>query len=88
VPAWFTEDDLAYCAREFERTGFAGALNPYRNFDRDWVELAHLADAKVHQPALYMAGELDSVTRLGNLGPMRAWVPNLREPLIVPGLPA
>jgi pimeloyl-ACP methyl ester carboxylesterase len=83
MPNWFTEDDLEYCAREFERTGFAGALNPYRNFDHDWIELAELADVKVHQPALYMAGELDSVTRLGNLDPMRKWVPNLREIVIL-----
>ena len=83
MPNWFTEDDLVYCAREFERTGFAGALNPYRNFDRDWIELAELADVKVHQPALYMAGELDSVTRLGSLDPMRKWVPNLREIVIL-----
>jgi hypothetical protein len=30
--------------RAYERTGFTGALNRYRNLDRDWEELA---DVKV-----------------------------------------
>ena len=40
LPAWLTEDDLDVYAGEFERTGFTGALNRYRNMDRDWEDLA------------------------------------------------
>ena len=36
LPGWLTEDDLGFYAGEFERTGFRGALNRYRNVDRDW----------------------------------------------------
>ena len=33
--------------REFERTGFTGALNRYRNVDRDWEDLAALDGAPI-----------------------------------------
>jgi pimeloyl-ACP methyl ester carboxylesterase len=35
LPGWLTEDDLDFYAGEFERTGFRGPLNRYRNVDRD-----------------------------------------------------
>ena len=40
MPAWLTEADLDVYAGEFERTGFTGGLNRYRNVDRDWEDLA------------------------------------------------
>ena len=40
MPAWLTDDDLDVYAGEFERTGFTGGLNRYRNVDRDWEDLA------------------------------------------------
>ena len=46
---------------EFQRTGFRGGLNRYRNMDRDWEDLAHLQGAEVRQPALFIAGERDPV---------------------------
>ena len=39
LPGWLTEEDLDFYTAEFERTGFRGALNRYRNVDRDWVDL-------------------------------------------------
>jgi hypothetical protein len=39
LPGWLTEDDLGFYAQEFERTGFRGALNRYRNVDWDWRDL-------------------------------------------------
>ena len=40
MPAWLTDADLDFYAGEFERTGFTGGLNRYRNVDRDWEDLA------------------------------------------------
>lgn len=31
---WLTEEDLKYYTQNFERTGFTGALNWYRNMER------------------------------------------------------
>jgi pimeloyl-ACP methyl ester carboxylesterase len=36
LPAWLTEQDLDVFTREFQRTGFRGGLNWYRNIDRNW----------------------------------------------------
>jgi epoxide hydrolase A/B len=59
LPNWLTEADLDFYVREFERTGFRGGLNWYRNIDRDWELLAPFEGAKVTVPALYMAGDRD-----------------------------
>lgn len=82
--SWLDEEDLNFYVREFERTGFTGALNRYRNVDRDWEELAGL-EAKLDQPALFIGGELDTATRLGSLEPMKALVSNLKGIIILPG---
>jgi len=33
LPSWLTEDDLAYFVSKFEKTGFVGGLNYYRNLN-------------------------------------------------------
>jgi hypothetical protein len=50
----------------FKRTGFRGALNYYRNLDRNWeiqasLIQASLAGAPVTIPALYVARDRDFV---------------------------
>ena len=37
----------------FERTGFTGGLNYYRNLDRNWELTAAVADGHMQAPALY-----------------------------------
>lgn len=59
LPAWVTDFDAI--AAGFERNGFAGPLNRYRNFTRDWEDLAAF-DAPF-QPTIFIAGERDG-TRL------------------------
>ncbi|WP_214414028.1 alpha/beta fold hydrolase [Sphaerisporangium fuscum] len=61
-PAWLSEDDLDVYAAEFERTGMSGALNRYRNMDRDWEDLAGLDGAPITQPSLFIGGDLDAST--------------------------
>ena len=85
LPPWLTEADLDYYVREFERTGFRGGLNRYRNMDRDWEELAHLEDATVQQPALFVAGDRDPVLGFTKMDAMTADVPNLRKVAMLPG---
>ncbi|MET8750260.1 alpha/beta hydrolase [Streptomyces sp. NPDC004667] len=62
LPAWLTEDDLDVYAGEFERTGMTGALNRYRNMDRDWEDLAQYGGAPITQPSLFIGGSLDAST--------------------------
>jgi len=85
LPAWLTEADLDVYTKEFERTGYRGGLNRYRNMDRDWEELSELGGAKVQQPALFIGGDRDPVLRFTALDAMREQVPNLRNALLLPG---
>lgn len=62
LPGWLSEEDLDFYAGEFERTGLRGALNRYRNMDRDWADLAPFAGAAVTQPALFAGGTRDAST--------------------------
>jgi pimeloyl-ACP methyl ester carboxylesterase len=61
-PSWLTESDLDDYADEFERTGLSGALNRYRNVDRDWEDLAAWDGEPIRQPSLFIGGELDAST--------------------------
>ena len=89
LPAWLSEDELATFVSAFERSGFRGGLNWYRNIDRNWEMLAPFAGAQVTVPALYVAGDRDLVVRFP--GMMRAIeglkrdVPDLRDTLLLPG---
>ncbi|GAA2253365.1 epoxide hydrolase [Streptomyces ruber] len=62
LPAWLGEEDLDVYAGEFERTGLTGALNRYRNMDRDWEDLTDLHGAPVTQPSLFAGGRKDAST--------------------------
>ncbi|MER5548609.1 alpha/beta hydrolase [Streptomyces sp. NPDC002589] len=62
LPAWLGEGELDVFAEEFERTGMSGALNRYRNMDRDWEDLAAFDGAPIAQPSLFVGGTLDAST--------------------------
>ena len=89
LPGWLTRADIDFYAGEFARTGFRGGLNWYRNIDRNWEMLAPFAGAKVTVPALYVAGDRDLVLAFPGarelVAGLKAFVPNLRETLILPG---
>ncbi|WP_327408732.1 alpha/beta hydrolase [Streptomyces sp. NBC_01281] len=61
-PGWLREEELDVYAAEFERTGLTGALNRYRNMDRDWEDLADHDGAPITQPSLFVGGALDAST--------------------------
>lgn len=87
LPAWLTEQDIDYFTREFERTGFRGGLNWYRNLDYLWEQTRFLSGAKLHQPALFVAGEADVVIamRRAAFDGLEAAVPNLRKKILLAG---
>jgi pimeloyl-ACP methyl ester carboxylesterase len=75
---FMTEADLEVYVKAFEKTGFRGGLNWYRNIDRNWEESAKLAD-RVDQPALMITAELDFVLWPEQTLGMERWVPNLKR---------
>jgi epoxide hydrolase A/B len=89
LPAWLTAADVDFYAAEFSRTGFRGALNWYRNIDRNWELLAPFAGAVVTVPAIYVAGDRDLVVRFPGMEQLIAnlstFVPQLRRTIMLPG---
>ncbi|QKV98090.1 alpha/beta hydrolase [Streptomyces sp. NA02950] len=81
LPSWLSESELDVYAEEFERTGISGALNRYRNMDRDWEDLAAFDGAPITQPSLFIGGALDAST---------TWLADAIEefPRTLPGLVA
>lgn len=66
LPSFLTEQDLAYYVERFNKSGLSGPLNYYRNFDKTWRKTAHLADKKITQPCLFIAGSKEPMTKIGN----------------------
>ena len=61
LPEWLTPEVLDHYVEEYRRTGFTGALNWYRNLDRNWHILAHPSAAKITVPGLFIGGAADPV---------------------------
>jgi pimeloyl-ACP methyl ester carboxylesterase len=88
-PAWLSEADLDYYTAEFQRSGFRGPLNRYRNHDRDFHWLSRFAGRRILQPALYVGGDRDLVLSMLGRGDlvamMKAEIPDLRGAHLLPG---
>ena len=89
LPAWLSEADIAVFAEAYQKSGFRGGLNWYRNLDRNWDLTAPWQGAQIHQPSLFIAGSKDSVVT-GLIGAKRVSelervLPNLRQKLIIEG---
>ncbi|WJX85368.1 hypothetical protein P8452_67829 [Trifolium repens] len=92
LPSWLSQEDITYYASKFEKTGFTGALNFYRNFNLNWELTAAWTGAKIKVPVKFITGDLDSVyTSFGTkqyieTGGFKKDVPNLEEVVIQEGV--
>ena len=84
LPTWMSEKDLAYYVAAFERTGFSGGLNWYRNIRRNWELSAAYADVKITMPALFVAGDHDVVNQFMSDADMAHWLSDLRVAITMP----
>ncbi|WP_416769933.1 alpha/beta fold hydrolase [Pseudomonas sp. RHF3.3-3] len=84
LPHWCTEEDFEAYRQTFAGKGFHGALNWYRNFERNWQETEFLAGAQVLQPTLFMVGDRDPVGALEahTIKRMPTVVPHLEQQVL------
>jgi pimeloyl-ACP methyl ester carboxylesterase len=80
-PTLLSPDEMAVFVETFERTGFTGGINWYRNFTRNWRLSEGLVD-KVTQPSLMVMAELDAVLPPSAADGMGAYVSDLEKALI------
>lgn len=87
LPPWMSEAHFREYVEAFTVGGFKGALDWYRNLDRNWVTTAWLQDKRIEVPAGFVVGERDPVRYYA--GPaetgLREWAPDLRTQVVIPG---
>ena len=88
-PAWLPKADEDYFVAEFERSGFRGPINRYRNHDRDFAYLSQFNGRTIDQPSLFIGGERDLVlTMFGRsdfVPLMKTQLTDLRGHDVLPG---
>ena len=89
LPDWLEQADLDYVVGEFQRAGFRGGINYYRNFHRNWELTESYQDTKITVPTIFIAGEQDVVIagapREQLQGAMNRVVEDLRDVVLIPG---
>ncbi|HWD48575.1 MAG TPA: alpha/beta hydrolase [Rhizomicrobium sp.] len=75
------KEELQFFIDTFEKTGFTGGINWYRNFTRNWVESGKI-EQKVHVPGLMIMAEDDVVLSPAMADGMERFVPDLEKVLI------
>ncbi|MGE6792971.1 alpha/beta fold hydrolase [Pseudomonas guineae] len=64
LPVWCDAAAFTEYLHTFKDRGFYGAVNWYRNFERNWQRTETLADRQIEQPALFLLGDRDPVGTL------------------------
>jgi pimeloyl-ACP methyl ester carboxylesterase len=85
APAWLSERELGVYVDAFERTGFTGGLNWYRNIDRNWRLTEPFAKRRIVQPSMFLTGERDPVRNFMPAEAMRGWLTDMRAEHVVDG---
>jgi pimeloyl-ACP methyl ester carboxylesterase len=89
LPSFLTPEDFATYEAAFRQTGFRGALNRYRNFDRDHAFLRALPSQVITQPAMFIAGRKDPALTMfpfDAVAAMQAGFTDLRVVTLIDGV--
>ncbi len=82
---WQSEEDLTVFVEAFEKTGFTGGLNYYRNIDRNWSLTGHLAGRSIDRPSLFVTGSEDPVAGFMTAGRLESVLTDLRGVVVLDG---
>ncbi|XXG80583.1 hypothetical protein AAC387_Pa09g1413 [Persea americana] len=91
LPSWLSEVAIRFYADSFNKTGFTGGLNYYRNLDLNWELEAPWTGAQVKVAAKFIVGDMAlTFNTLGtkeyiNSGLFNKGVPFLNEVVIIKG---
>ena len=90
LPGWLKQEDLDYVVNQFEKAGFRGGVNYYRNIERNWEITVDLEDFAIKVPTLFLAGSQDMViqgaTKEMLQSSMEKSIPNLQEVILLPNI--
>ncbi|CAN1238730.1 Epoxide hydrolase A [Linum grandiflorum] len=92
LPPWLSEQDVKYYTDKYEKTGFTGGFNYYRNIDRNWELSAAWTGMQIKVPVKFIVGDQDLTYNTGNArdyiskGGMKKDVPFLQEVVVMEGV--
>lgn len=73
----FTPDEFHYYVQAFEKSGFRGGLNWYRNVEKNWRWNCGKAGHKIMKPCLMITAGKDKVLPPSATKHMEQWIPRL-----------
>lgn len=84
---WMDDVELSHYCESYQRSGFVGGLNSYRNIDRNWELTAPWQDARILQPSLFVAGSRDIVLTAWaeRVEKMELVAPDLKGKIVIEG---
>ncbi|KAL9407755.1 hypothetical protein AB3S75_046323 [Citrus x aurantiifolia] len=92
LPSWLSEEDVKYYASKYEKAGFTGGINYYRNIELNWELLAPWTGAQIKVPVKFIVGDLDLTYNAPgtkdyiNKGGFKKAVPLLEEVIVMEGV--
>ncbi len=84
-PPFMTEEDVRTYVEAFERSGFRGPLNWYRNIDRNWRIIKDAPRQTIDQPAFFLTGSRDPAAKFMPAAAMEGHVTDLRDSVVIEG---
>jgi len=85
LPDWLSEQEFDYAVAQWKRSGLRGALNWYRNFDRNADLTRKYQNMKLDQPSFFIGGGKELSEETPIVKGMGEWLTDLRGTLIIPG---
>ncbi|XP_004508197.1 epoxide hydrolase 1-like [Cicer arietinum] len=91
LPSWLSEEECNYYASKYDKTGFTGGLNYYRNLDLNWELTAPWSGAKIKVPVKFIVGDQDLTYNAPGAkdyilkGGMKRDVPLLEDVVVIEG---
>ncbi|XVF38748.1 hypothetical protein REPUB_Repub20aG0128400 [Reevesia pubescens] len=92
LPSGLSEEDLKYYISQYEKKGFTGALNYYRNINLNWELTAPWTGSQVKVPVKFIIGDQDITYNAPgakdyiNKGGFKRDVPFLEEVVVMEGV--
>jgi pimeloyl-ACP methyl ester carboxylesterase len=80
--AFLTPQELAFFVERFQRTGFTGGINWYRNFTRNWERAEGLPSRIDGLPCLMITAEKDAVLTPAMAEPMPGMIADLEMRMV------
>jgi pimeloyl-ACP methyl ester carboxylesterase len=82
LPGWLTDEDVDYFVTEYERTGYRGGLNWYRNSRQNWELMAAWHRAPLLQRSLFIGGDRDLVFHFPGFPQLVQALPKISMPFL------